>query len=108
MTRVDEREIRGASESMEVTPDLIQIRILKRGRVPERHWPEDNLSKPRKKRRTQPPAPTSTQQTSTQTSQLSTHSFKIYGETAPDASQTSPTVAETSGEPLGETSTRIT
>ena len=109
MTRVDEKEIPGASERIEDAPDLIQIRISKRGRVPKRQWPEDDTSKSRKKRCIQLPTPTSTQQTTSQTSissQSFSNSFIIYDESPTDASESIPTTTETSGEPLGETSTK--
>jgi hypothetical protein len=62
MSRVDEREIAGASESIDDAPDLIELRKSKRARVPKRQWEQAEASKPRKKRRlTQLPTPTSTQ-----------------------------------------------
>ena len=63
MTRVDEQEIHGVSENFEDAPDLVEIRTSNRGRVPKRQWPEEETPKSRKKRRTQLPTPTSTQQT---------------------------------------------
>lgn len=80
--RLDEREIPGASESIDDAPDLFEVRVSKRGRVPEREWPEVEASEPRKKQRTaasaslQEPLPTppSTQNRA----QDSTNSFAIH------------------------------
>jgi hypothetical protein len=74
--RVDEREIQGASDRVDDAPDLLEVRKSNRRRVPKRHWPEIEASKPRKRRRTAqlPPTPSSTQ-TLTQTT---SNSFNIY------------------------------
>jgi len=73
MSRVDEREIAGASESIHDAPDLLELRKSKRARVPKQQWEQAEGPKPRKKRRlTQLPTPTSTQTTS--------QTFTIYDE----------------------------
>jgi hypothetical protein len=73
MTRLDEREIAGASENIDNAPDLIELRKSNRTRVVKRHWEQAEASKPRKRRRlTQLPTPTSTQTTS--------QTFTIYNE----------------------------
>jgi hypothetical protein len=73
MSRVDEREIAGASESIDDAPDLIELRKSKRARVIKRQWEQAEVLKPRKKRRlTQLLTPISTQTTS--------QTFTIYDE----------------------------
>jgi hypothetical protein len=73
MTRLDEREIAGASENIDNAPDLLELRKSNRTRVLKRHWEQAEASKPRKRRRlTQLPTPTSTQTT--------TQTFPIYDE----------------------------
>lgn len=95
MTRLDEREIPGASDKIGDAPDLVELRVSKRGRVVKREWPEEEAPKSRKRQRTRPPTPISTQQTTT--TQASTNSFYIYNEIA-EAS------TESSNEPTVETS----
>jgi hypothetical protein len=88
--RVDERDIPGASDYIEDAPDLLEVRTLKRGRVPKREWPEVEVKKPRKKQRTTVrPTPTSTQTSIQSTTHTSTNSFKIY-EDEPEATASTP------------------
>lgn len=77
MSRLDEREIPGASDNIDDAPDLVELRKSNRACVPKRHWEQIEVSKPRKKRRLQLPTPTSTQTTS--------QTFTIY-----DGSQQAP------------------
>ena len=73
MTRLDEREIAGASENIDNAPDLIELRKSNRRRVIKRYWEQAEASKPRKRRRlTQLLTPISTQTTS--------QTFTIYDE----------------------------
>lgn len=85
--RIDEREIPGASERAEDAPDLSEVRISKRGRVPKREWPEDEVSKPRKKHRIAAlPTPESTQDST----QNSTSTFALHkDDILPESSQAS-------------------
>jgi hypothetical protein len=82
--RLDEREIPGASEKVEDAPDLLEVRISKRGRIPKRQWPEVEATKPREPRKkrtmTALPTPTSTQN-STQTT-IKIHEDEILPESS--------------------------
>ena len=49
MTRIDEREIAGASENIDNTPDLIELRKSNRARVVKRYWEQAEALKPRKR-----------------------------------------------------------
>jgi Transposase IS4 len=85
--RIDEREIPGASDLIQDAPDLIELRVSKRGRVPKREWDEVEATKPRKKQRPNPlltptPTQTSTQNSTQRASQKQTASFSIYEDTA--------------------------
>ena len=82
--RVDERDIPGASDYIEDAPDLFKVRTSKRGRVPKREWPEVEVTKSRKKRRTTAlPTPTSSQTIS----QKTTNSLKIYEDGQADTTE---------------------
>jgi hypothetical protein len=75
MSRVDEREIPGASDSIELAPDFLKLRESNRARVPKRQWEQIEASKPRKKPRLTPLlTPNATQQTT----QPATQSFTIF------------------------------
>jgi Transposase IS4 len=85
MSRVDEREIPGASDSIDLAPDLLKLRKSNRARVPKRQWEQVEASKPRKKPRLTPlPTPNSTQQTT----QPATQGFTIF-EDKPEANNPS-------------------
>jgi hypothetical protein len=97
--RVDEREIPGASESIADAPDILEVRISKRGRVPKRQWPEVEVSKPQKKRRIHGiaalPTPTSTQNSTQHSTQTSTSTFAIHeDDILPKSSQSSDPVGK--------------
>ena len=85
MTRLDEREIAGASENIDNAPDLLELRKSNRTRVVKRHWEQAEALKPRKRRRlTQLPTLTSTQTT--------TQTFPIYNEQQETTSSPTPRV----------------
>jgi hypothetical protein len=63
MTRIDEREIAGASDILDDAPDLLEVRKSGRARVIKRQWEQAKELKPGKKLRlTQLLTPRSTQQ----------------------------------------------
>ena len=88
--RLDKRDITRSSDREQDTPDLLEERISKRGRVPKREWPKVEFETTKEQRNIGQRTPTSTQ-TSTQTlsqifTQIST-SIPIY-EDEPDAKPT--------------------
>jgi hypothetical protein len=96
MTRLDEREIAGASENIDNAPDLIELRKSNRTRVVKRHWEQAEASKPRKRRRlTKLPTPTSTQTTS--------QTFTIYDEEQQAAKSPTPEINSSDSERENDT-----
>jgi hypothetical protein len=61
MTRIDKREIAGASDTLDDAPDLLEVRKSGRARVIEQQWEQAEVLNLRKKLRlTQLPIPRST------------------------------------------------
>ena len=52
MTRIDKREISGASENIDDAPDVLEPRKSNRKRVVKRHWEQAETLKPHKRRLT--------------------------------------------------------